>query len=107
MKKNKYVYNYKDITITVYACNKGWARYYVKQLYYYIDSLWYKFWDEYDNENSKVFGLLFEECHDAVIKIKSDDFVKAMKKLERLYKKIINTDKKVEEIMKMEVFKDE
>lgn len=110
MKKNKYIYHYKDITIRIYASNKGLARYYVNQLYYYIEVGMYKFWDESINGNNKIkfYCLNFEDYgYNAMIKINSTSFISAMRKLNKLYKLLVESNKKVEEIMGLEVIKDE
>ena len=106
MTKNKYIYNYKDITMTAYASNIRWARFNVRQLYYYINSGMYMFGDRIKNDNTKVYYLDFKEFgYDIEMEIKATSFPKAMRKVVKLYNQIIDEDKEPDEIMGLEVIK--
>lgn len=108
MIKNKYIYKYKDkdITMIVYSSNKRWANYVIEQLYYYTISGMYKFGDMVKGNNTKMYYLNFEDCgYNVEFEIKADEFVKATKKVNRLYELMLDTNKKPDEIMKMEVIK--
>lgn len=109
MKKNKYVFKCKNIIIIIYATNIRWAKFDLMQFYY---DLYTGDYDYYDIERprkykSKTYCIDGKFNENVSMRVNALNFSLARQKVEKLFDLLLDDNNKIEDILKVEVYKNE